>query len=79
MTFRAHAFSSRQAAAIAGAAYLITSATSFLFVAAAFEAVRGLPTVAPVSLAVIALPFLLFEVTVGLWLLMKGVRIPEHA
>jgi hypothetical protein len=47
------------------------------FVAAAFAAVVGLPTVALASLAVIALPFLSFEVTLGLWLLVKGVRIPE--
>jgi Domain of unknown function (DUF4386) len=46
------------------------------FVAAAFAAVRGLPAVALASLAVIALPFLSFEVTLGLWLLVRGVRIP---
>ncbi len=48
------------------------------FVTAAFAAVRELPTVALAALAVIALPFLAFEVTLGLWLLVKGVRIPEQ-
>jgi hypothetical protein len=48
------------------------------FVAAAGAAVRGLPTVALVALAVIFLPLASFEVILGLWLLVKGVRIPEQ-
>ena len=48
-------------------------------VVAAFAAVRALPTVALASLAVLVVPILSFEITLGLWLLVKGVRIPEQA
>jgi Domain of unknown function (DUF4386) len=48
-------------------------------VAAAAAAVRALPAVALGSLAVIFAPIIGFEIILGLWLLVKGVRIPEHA
>jgi hypothetical protein len=48
------------------------------FVAPAVVAVRALPAIALAALAVILLPLLSFEVTLGLWLLVKGVRIPEQ-
>jgi len=48
-------------------------------VAAASAAVRALPAFALVLLAIIFVPIFAFEVTLGLWLLVKGVRIPEHA
>jgi hypothetical protein len=48
------------------------------FVAATVAAVRALPPVALVSLAVIFMPILLFEIILGFWLLVKGVRIPEQ-
>jgi hypothetical protein len=44
------------------------------FVKAAFAAVRALPTVALAALAVLLAPLLLFELALGLWLLVKGVR-----
>jgi len=47
-------------------------------VAAAVAAVRGLPAVALVSLGVILLPILAFEILLGTWLLVKGVRIPQQ-
>jgi hypothetical protein len=49
-----------------------------LFVAAT-AAVRALPAVALASLALVFVPILSFEVTLGLWLLVKGVRVPEQA
>ena len=48
------------------------------FVAATFAAVRGLPTAALALLAVIAVPFLAFEVILGLWLLVRGIRVAER-
>ncbi len=53
----------------------------FLFpasVAAAFAAVRALPAAALVLLALIFAPIYGFEIIAGLWLLVKGIRIPEH-
>jgi len=53
----------------------------FLFpesVAATFAAVRALPAAALVLLALIFAPIYGFEIIVGFWLLVKGVRIPEH-
>ena len=47
-------------------------------VAVAFAAVRGLPTAALVPLAMIFVPILLFEVVLGLWLLVKDLRIEER-
>jgi hypothetical protein len=44
------------------------------FVAAAFAAVRELPAVALVLLALVVAPILLGEFVLGLWLLVKGVR-----
>lgn len=41
-------------------------------------AVRALPAVALVLLAMIVVPIFAFEVTLGLWLLVKGVRVPER-
>lgn len=45
---------------------------------AAIAAVRELPTVALVLLAIFFAPILAFEVILGVWLLAKGVRLPEH-
>lgn len=42
---------------------------------ALFGAVQGLPLIAIVIIGVIAAPFVLFEVWLGLWLLFKGVRV----
>jgi hypothetical protein len=53
----------------------------FLFpasVAATVAAVRALPTAAQGLLAIVFAPLLAFELTIGAWLLVKGVRIPEH-
>lgn len=47
-------------------------------VAAAFAAIGALPVVALVLLAVIFVPIFAFEVNLGLWLLVKGVRVPER-
>ncbi len=44
------------------------------FIAAAFAAVRTLPPVALVLLALVLAPILLLELALGLWLLVKGVR-----
>jgi hypothetical protein len=49
------------------------------FAASAFAAVRSLPVGALAVLAVIVVPILGFEIILGLWLLVKGVRIPEQA
>jgi hypothetical protein len=46
------------------------------FITAIFSAVRGLPWPALAVLGLIALPFALFEVILGFWLLVKGVRSP---
>lgn len=54
----------------------------FLFpasVATASAAVLALPLVALVPLALILVPIFSFEFTIGFWLLVKGVRVPEHA
>ena len=45
---------------------------------AAIAAVRALPAVPLALLAMIFVPILAFEVILGTWLLVKGVRIPEH-
>lgn len=47
------------------------------FVASGSAAVRALPAGALALLAVIFAPILAFEIILGLWLLVKGVRIPE--
>jgi hypothetical protein len=47
------------------------------FVAGTFAAVRELPPVALAVLALVLAPLLLLELVLGLWLLVKGVRIPE--
>lgn len=44
------------------------------FIAAAFAAARTLPPVALALLALVLAPILLFELVLGLWLLVKGVR-----
>lgn len=41
--------------------------------------IRTLPPVALVSLAIVFAPIFAFEVTIGLWLLVKGVRVGERA
>jgi hypothetical protein len=51
----------------------------FLFpasITATFAAVRTLPAVALVPLALIFVPIFSFELTIGTWLLVKGVRVP---
>ena len=53
----------------------------FLFpasVGATVAAVRALPPAALVLLAIVFAPLLAFELTLGLWLLVKGVRVPEY-
>lgn len=53
----------------------------FLFpesVAATFAAIRALPAAALVLLGLIFAPIYGFEIIVGFWLLVKGVRIPER-
>ena len=47
--------------------------------AAVIAALRTLPTAGTVILGIIALPILAFEIILGLWLLIKGVRVPEQA
>jgi uncharacterized protein DUF4386 len=61
---------------VLGAVFFVARLVVPAFVAATFAAVRGLPTAALALLAVIAFPFLAFEVILGLWLLVKGIRIP---
>src|ERR1700730_3605480 len=54
---------------------------SFLFpgwIEATFAAVQALPVVAKVLLALIFVPIFSFEFTLGFWLLVKGVRVPEQ-
>jgi hypothetical protein len=48
------------------------------FIMASFAAVRALPAAGLALLALILVPIFSFEFTIGLWLLVKGVRIPEH-
>lgn len=65
----------------ASALFVVGILTRFLFpalVTAAFAAVRALPLVALVPLALILVPIFSSELTIGSWLLVKGVRIPEH-
>lgn len=50
---------------------------AFLTTAVAF--VRALPVIALAALAILLSPILLCEVLLGLWLLLKGVRIAENA
>jgi hypothetical protein len=74
---RALAYSGLVATAL-GVSYLFTR---FLFpasVATATAAVLALPLVAQVPIALILVPIFSFEFTIGFWLLVKGVRIPEH-
>jgi len=47
-------------------------------VTAAVPIARSLPLAARAFLAVIIVPILAFEIIIGLWLLIKGVRMPEH-
>jgi len=47
--------------------------------ASAFAAVRTLSATALALAAVIILPVLAFEILLGFWLVVKGVRIPEHS
>ena len=54
---------------------------SFLFpgwIEATFAAVQALPVVAKVLLALIFVPIFSFEFTLGFWLLVKGIRVPEQ-
>ena len=48
------------------------------FVTAAIPFARSLPLGVRTLLAVIVVPILAFEIIIGLWLLVRGVRIPEH-
>lgn len=48
-------------------------------VEATFAAVQALPVVAKVLFALIFVPIFSFEFTLGFWLLVKGVRVPEQA
>jgi len=48
------------------------------FATLAFAAVRALPAIALALLALIFVPIIGFEILRGLWLLVKGVRIPEQ-
>ena len=62
---------------VGSASAALFALTRMLFptlIASAFEAVRALPTVALVLLALVFVPILLFEFVFGLWLLVKGVR-----
>ena len=61
---------------VLGAMFFIARLVVPGLVATTFAAVRGLPTVALALVAVIALPFLAFEVILGVWLLVRGIRIP---
>jgi hypothetical protein len=47
------------------------------WVEAVAAAVGGLPAIALAALAVIAFPFVLFEIILGFWLLVRGVRITQ--
>lgn len=68
---------------LAGSALVAVFAlTRLLFpniVAAGSTAVRNLPPIALVLLAAIFVPIFLFEAALGLWLLVKGVRVPNGA
>jgi uncharacterized protein DUF4386 len=48
------------------------------FIMASFAAARTLPAAGLVLLALILLPIFSSEFTIGFWLLLKGVRVPEH-
>lgn len=60
------------------ALYLLARFLFPAFVAAATAAVVALPAVALVLLAMIFLPIFGTEFALGFWLLVKGVRVPEH-
>jgi hypothetical protein len=47
--------------------------------AAASMAIRGLPPVALALLGLLFVPILAFEILIGAWLLVKGVRRPDRA
>ncbi|HEV3082178.1 MAG TPA: DUF4386 domain-containing protein, partial [Gemmataceae bacterium] len=49
------------------------------FATLALAAVRALPAIELALLALIFVPLIGFEILIGLWLLVKGVRIPEQA
>jgi Domain of unknown function (DUF4386) len=66
------------AASTLGTLFFLVLILSPALVGAASTAVRALPRVALVPLAIIASPFLAFEIILALWLLVKGVHIPEH-
>jgi hypothetical protein len=63
---------------IVGALFFLARLVFPEFVAKSFAAVRGLPSAALTLLAVIALPFLAFEVILGFWLLVRGIRFSEE-
>ena len=70
------AWSGLLASVLAGL-YFLGDVLSPAFVSAATAAALGLPVSVRVLLALIFVPIFSFEVTLGTWLLVKGVRIPE--
>jgi hypothetical protein len=66
-------------AAALGMPYFLAQLVAPSFAAAVVTTVRGLPALALAGLAVLFAPIVLCEVILGLWLLVKGVRIPEQA
>jgi hypothetical protein len=64
---------------LGGSVLVVLFALTRMLFPASVAAVRALPAVALGSLAVIFAPIIGFEIILGLWLLVKGVRIPEHA
>lgn len=66
-------------ASVLGALFLLARMLFPAWVTSAIAAVRALPPVALVLLAVTFVPIFAFEVTLGFWLLVKGVRTPKYA
>jgi hypothetical protein len=64
--------------ALGGSALVALFALARMLFPASAAAVRALPPVALALLALIVVPVMAFEILLGLWLLVKGVRIREH-
>ncbi len=61
-----------------GVLYILARLAFPAYLAAASTAVLSLPAAALVPLALVIAPIMSFEFTIGLWLLVKGVRLPEN-
>lgn len=61
-----------------GGSVLLIRTLSPASVAGAIAVVRALPPIPLAFLVMLAAPIVAFDVALGLWLLVKCVRVPEH-